>query len=113
MVALGSVLGTLKDAVDEVRADGLRVGVLGMTTFRPFPCQAIREALTAANRHVVVLERALAPGTGGIVDRRSCAPRCLAGCPGASRTVVAGLGGRAITSRSLRGMLAEAAAGRA
>ena len=41
VVALGSVLGTVKDAVDELRDDGLRVGVLGITTFRPFPDQAV------------------------------------------------------------------------
>jgi pyruvate ferredoxin oxidoreductase alpha subunit len=110
VVALGSVLGTLKDAVDELRADGLRVGVLGITAFRPFPDQAIRETLGADHRHMVVLERALSPGTGGIVtaDLRTA----LAGrtAPRIS-TVVAGLGGRAITTKSLRALLTRAAAG--
>jgi len=110
VVALGSVLGTIKDAVDELRAGGLRVGVLGITTFRPFPAQAIRETLNAGNRHLVVLERALAPGTAGIVTadlRMAVAGR---GDPEIS-TVVAGLGGRAITKKSLRALLAQAAAG--
>jgi len=40
VVALGSVLGTLKDAVDELRADGLKIGVIGITSFRPFPAAA-------------------------------------------------------------------------
>jgi len=110
VVALGSVLGTAKDTVDQLRADGQKVGVLGLTSFRPFPDQAIRDALTPANRQLVVLERALSPGTGGIVtaDLRTA----LAGrpAPGMS-TVVAGLGGRAITSKSLRALLTEAAAG--
>jgi pyruvate ferredoxin oxidoreductase alpha subunit len=110
VVALGSVLGTAKDTVDELRAEGMKVGVLGITSFRPFPDQAIRDTLTAANRHLVVLERALSPGTGGIVaaDLRTA----LAGrpAPGMS-TVVAGLGGRAITSKSLRALLTKAAAG--
>src|SRR5690606_13698805 len=35
VVALGSVLGTIKDTVDELRAEGVRIGVLGVTTFRP------------------------------------------------------------------------------
>jgi pyruvate ferredoxin oxidoreductase alpha subunit len=110
VVALGSVLGTVKDAVDELRARGLRVGALGITTYRPFPAQAIRETIEAANYQLVVLERALAPGTGGIVtaDLRLALPgRAL---PHIS-TVVAGLGGRAITSKSLRALLARAAAG--
>jgi pyruvate ferredoxin oxidoreductase alpha subunit len=111
VIGLGSVLGTVKDAVDELRAEGLRVGALGVGTYRPFPADAINEALGPRNRHLVVLERALAPGTGGIVtaDLRTA----LAGrhSPGIC-TVVAGLGGRAVTTKSLRGMLTEAAAGR-
>ncbi len=109
VVALGSTLGTVKDTVDELRADGTKIGVLGITSFRPFPLDAVREALAQA-RHVVVLERALAPGTGGIVtaDLRTA----LAGrlTPHLS-TVIAGLGGRSITRKSLRAMLATAAAG--
>ncbi len=110
MVALGSVLGTAKDVVDELRADGMKVGVLGITSYRPFPLHAVRETLTRANRHLIVLERALAPGTGGIVT--ADLQLALAGeHPRRISTVVAGLGGRAITSRSLRGLLGRAAAG--
>jgi pyruvate ferredoxin oxidoreductase alpha subunit len=109
VVALGSTLGTVKDTVDELRADGMKIGALGITSFRPFPLDAVREALSTA-RHVVVLERALAPGTGGIVtsDLRTA----LAGrlTPHLS-TVIAGLGGRSITRKSLRAMLATATAG--
>jgi pyruvate ferredoxin oxidoreductase alpha subunit len=110
VVAMGSVLGTVKDAVDELRAEGMRVGVLGITTYRPFPADAIRVALGVEPRHVVVLERALAPGTGGIVTadiRHALAGRMA---PHLS-TVIAGLGGRAITKRSLRDLLDRAAAG--
>jgi pyruvate ferredoxin oxidoreductase alpha subunit len=101
VVALGSVLGTLKDAVDELRADGLKIGVLGITSFRPFPVAAVREALVSARR-VVVLERALAPGSGGIVtaDVRAAVVTDTDIC-----TVIAGLGGRAVTRKSLRGLL--------
>jgi len=109
VVALGSVLGTIKDAVDELRADGLRIGVLGITTYRPFPAHAVREALGTGHKRLVVVERALAPGTGGIVtaDVRTA----LAGRPGYVSTVVAGLGGRAVTKKSLRGMLTGACEG--
>ena len=110
VVAMGSVLGTVKDAVDELRAEGMRIGVLGITTYRPFPAQAIAAALGAGHQHLVVLERALAPGTGGFVtgDLRMA----LAGqsSPRIS-TVIAGLGGRAVTRKSLRNLLVKAAAG--
>ena len=102
VVALGSVLGTLKDAVDELRAGGLKIGVLGITSFRPFPAAAVREALAGARR-VVVLERALAPGSGGIVtaDVRAAADTDIC-------TVIAGLGGRAVTRKSLCALLTKA-----
>jgi pyruvate ferredoxin oxidoreductase alpha subunit len=109
VIALGSVLGTIKDAVDELRADGLRVGVLGITTYRPFPAEAVRDALGAGHKRVVVIERALAPGTGGMVtaDVRTA----LAERSGYLSTVVAGLGGRAVTKKSLRAMLTGACDG--
>ncbi len=120
VVALGSVLGTLKDTVDELRADGMRIGVIGITTFRPFPVRAVREALGGDNwlRRIVVLERALAPGIDGIVtaDIRMALDAWDGRPPNARdaivSTVVAGLGGRAVTRKSLRGMLADAVSGR-
>src|ERR1700751_134900 len=116
VVALGSVLGPGKDAVDELRDDGIRAGVLGITTFRPFPARAVREALDGGHRlrRLIVLERALAPGGGGIVTAAGHA--ALATADGraprfedtAISTVIAGLGGRPITRKSLREMLSNA-----
>jgi pyruvate ferredoxin oxidoreductase alpha subunit len=117
VVALGSVLGTIQDAVDELRADGIRAGALGITTFRPFPVQAVREALDGDGRlrRLVVLERALAPGSGGIVtaDLRAAISAADGGPPRPAATiistVIAGLGGRAVTRKSLHRMLTDAA----
>jgi pyruvate ferredoxin oxidoreductase alpha subunit len=117
VVALGSVLGAIKDTVDELRGDGMRVGILGISTFRPFPSAAVREALGSDGRvkRLVVLERALATGVGGIVSadlRLALAGGGPARAPEpVISTVIAGLGGRAITRVSLRTMLTEAAAG--
>jgi pyruvate ferredoxin oxidoreductase alpha subunit len=109
VVALGSVLGTIKDAVDELRDEGLRIGVLGITTYRPFPAHAVREALAGAGR-LVVIERALAPGSGGIVTGDIRTALAATHVPEIS-TVVAGLGGRAVTRKSLGRMLRSAARG--
>ena len=108
VVALGSVLGTLKDTVDELREHGHRIGVLGIKSFRPFPLQAVRQALSGAHS-VIVLERALAVGIGGIVSENI--RTALAGMPIQTFTVIAGLGGRPILKRSLAAMLSEAEAG--
>jgi len=109
VVALGSVLGTIKDTVDEMRADGIKVGVLGISCFRPWPTAAVREALANAQR-VVVLEKSMAVGLGGIVSNNVAAS--YHGSPDVVHTVVAGLGGRAITRGSLRKVFNEAVEGR-
>ena len=105
VVALGSVLGTIKDTVDEMREAGECIGVLGITSFRPFPLEQVRTALQRAKR-VVVLEKSLAVGIGGIVSAN--VRMALSGVQLRGYTVIAGLGGRAITRASLRRMLNEA-----
>ena len=109
VVALGSVLGTIKDTVDELREQGVKIGVVGITSFRPFPLEAVRAALGHAER-VVVLEKALAVGIGGIVSAN--VRMALAGIQLHGYTVIAGLGGRPITKASLRGLFADAVADR-
>jgi pyruvate ferredoxin oxidoreductase alpha subunit len=109
VVALGSVLGTLKDTVDELRAAGLKIGVLGLHSFRPFPLAAVREALQGAQR-VVVLEKSFSVGLGGVVS--TDVRLALSGLHLHGYTVVAGLGGRAITKASLARTLHEAVADR-
>ena len=61
VIALGSVLGTIKDTVDDLRAEGVKVGVLGITSYRPFPISAIRDA-TANAKRIVVIEKCFADG---------------------------------------------------
>ena len=109
VVALGSVLGTIKDTVDEMREQGARIGVLGITCFRPWPMAAVRAALAGAKR-IVVLEKSLAVGVGGIVSNNVSAS--YAGSPDLVHTVIAGLGGRSITRKSLRTVFMEAIEGR-
>ncbi|MGA2469219.1 MAG: transketolase C-terminal domain-containing protein [Solirubrobacteraceae bacterium] len=108
VLALGSVVGTISEVIDELRAQGTSIGVVALKLFRPFPLHELREALAHARR-VVVLERAFAVGMGGIVS--SDVRAALAGLPVETHTVIAGLGGRAITRRSLRTLFAQALAG--
>jgi len=105
VVALGSVNGTVQEVVDEMRADGSHIGSVSIGSFRPFPLEVLREALQGAKR-VVVLEKCLAVGLGGIVSdgvRKSLSGIALNGY-----TVIAGLGGRAITRASLRALFEDA-----
>jgi pyruvate ferredoxin oxidoreductase alpha subunit len=105
ILALGSVVGTIADVVDELRGEGVSIGVVGLKCFRPYPLDEVREALGHARR-VVVLEKAFAVGAGGIVGQN--VRLALSGLPTHVYDVVAGLGGRPITKRSLHAMLADA-----
>ena len=105
IVALGSVLGTIEDVVDELREQGVKIGVVGIKCFRPYPLEEVRAALAHARR-VVVLEKAFAVGVGGIVGQN--VRLALSGLPPTVYDVVAGLGGRPITKRSLHTLLADA-----
>jgi pyruvate ferredoxin oxidoreductase alpha subunit len=106
VVALGSVLGTVKDVVDTQRDRGVRIGVLGITSFRPFPLDQVR-AVLGSTRRVVVLEKALAVGIGGIVSAN--VRMALSGISLHGYTVIAGLGGRPITMASLDRLFDDAA----
>ena len=105
VIGLGSVLGTIEDTVDELREEGVKIGALAIKSFRPFPLEEVRIALAGAKR-VVVLEKALAVGIGGIVSAN--VRMALSGIDLHGYTVIAGLGGRPITRRSLRGLFEQA-----
>ena len=106
VVALGSVLGTIKDAVDRRRDLGHRVGVVGITTFRPFPFEEVCRALSNAEK-VIVIEKAFSVGYGGVLSADVASATHDATI--ALHSVVAGLGGRAITQQSIEELLDDAA----
>ena len=98
IIAMGSVLGTIKDTVDEMRMEGHKIGVLGIISYRPFPLEQVRAALIHCKRFLV-LEKSLAVGMGGIVatDVRMA----VTGMGLKGYTAIAGLGGRPIFKSSL------------
>ena len=109
VVALGSVIGTIKDAVDELRGEGIAVGCVKIGCYRPFPMVQLRAALEGVAR-VIVVEKDLAVGMGGIVS--ADVRMALQGLPIPVHTVIAGLGGRSIPTSSLKQMVHEARAER-
>ena len=102
-------MGTIKDTVDQLRTEGVSIGVVGITSFRPFPLDSVRAALGHAQR-VLVLEKALAVGIGGIVSAN--VRMALDGIELHGYTAIAGLGGRPITAASLRTLFTDAVADR-
>jgi pyruvate ferredoxin oxidoreductase alpha subunit len=105
VVAMGSVMGTIRDVVDEMRTAGTAIGALGICSYRPFPLTAIREAVQGARR-VVVVEKSLAVGLGGILS--TDVRMALSGLHLHGYTVIAGLGGRPILKSSLHRLFERA-----
>jgi len=92
VMAMGSMCGTARDAVDLMRDDGLAVGLVKVRLFRPLPVRALIEAL-AGVPEVLVLDRNYSPGHGGVLHQELRA--ALYGLPDAPRIhgYLAGVGG--------------------
>lgn len=56
MLIMGSAAGTAKEAVDHLREQGKKVGVLKLRVFRPFPAEEIAEALKGC-KAVAIMDR--------------------------------------------------------
>ena len=56
MLLIGSAAGTAKQAVDDLRAQGKKVGVLKLRVFRPFPAKEIAQALSGC-KAVAIMDR--------------------------------------------------------
>jgi pyruvate ferredoxin oxidoreductase alpha subunit len=105
IVSMGSVVGTIKQLIDELEEEGKKVGLLQICSFRPFPRHAVYQALRD-KMNIVVLEKSVSLGRGGILasDVRWSFPRAKK----AGRSIssfIAGLGGRNISMEDLRYMV--------
>ena len=114
VVGLGSLTYQLRDVIETLRAEGHKIGVLGVRLYRPFPDAAIAAALQGA-RGVFVMEKALSYGYEGALcsDLKSALYDHL---PDKSRApfvkgLVAGIGGREIKTADLADALRSGLAG--
>jgi len=102
IVAMGSVCGTIKEVVDELRKKGKKIGLLKVISYRPFPYARIYEALKNVPR-IAILDKSVSLGAYAplAVDVRAAflgkkkAPKVIS-------SFIAGLGGRDITLESIR-----------
>lgn len=108
IVAMGSVLGTIKDAVDELRQSGKKIGVLKIRCFRPFPEEEIAEAIKNV-KNAIIIEKAISPGKGGILSmeiRDILFKRKITSVNVNGYTI--GLGGRDITPKNIYDLVSRA-----
>jgi pyruvate ferredoxin oxidoreductase alpha subunit len=107
LMAMGSMAGTAKEAVDQARSRGERVGLVRLRCYRPFPHEEIWEAVKAA-KVVAVMDASFSMGSGGpmALDLKAR----LLGRPQAPMVVefVTGLGGREVNIETVLGIVARA-----
>ncbi|MFC1703243.1 pyruvate ferredoxin oxidoreductase [Candidatus Omnitrophota bacterium] len=101
IVSMGSITGTIKETVDDLRNEGKKVGALKVVTYRPFPKHAILDALKDVSE-IAVVDKSISLGLNGplYTDLTSIylGQRTV---PKVSGFVI-GLGGRDITKNSIR-----------
>ena len=101
LIAMGSVVGTIKDVVDK----NSRVGVLKIKTYRPFPADEILKIIKKA-KYVAVLDKAITLGEMGPLasDIKASAQGKI---KAKIQSFIVGLGGRDITGEMVKGIIEE------
>jgi len=93
LVAMGSVCGTIKEVIDQLRAKGVKAGLFKIITYRPFPKEIIKKKL-AGYKKVAIIEKALSPGFGGPLYGEIATALYDASSRPQLRNFIVGLGGR-------------------
>jgi len=106
LLGIGSLMGAVHDVVDKLRDQGQAVGALRLRCFRPFPAQALVQQLRGARR-IIVLEKAISIGAGGIVAAELRAALHQAGIMTPVASVIGGLGGRDLTPEVIEAVFQE------
>lgn len=106
IVAIGSIVGSIKDVVDELREKGEKVGVLKIITYRPFPKDAVYEALKNA-KYVAVAEKAVSLGADSPIFSEIAALMYKKGARPLINSFTIGLGGRDISPAQIGQIFAD------
>ncbi len=96
IVAMGSVVGNMKEAVDEMRTNGKKVGVLKVRCFRPFPEEEVRKILEG-KKHVAVFEKSYSLGSFAPLYANVMDSLYFSGKKPVMSSFVGGLGGKDVT----------------
>ncbi|MEI7542811.1 MAG: transketolase C-terminal domain-containing protein [bacterium] len=107
MIAMGSTAGTAKAAIEELRKEGIKAGLLKIRVFRPFPAEEIAAVLAKA-KAVAVLDRAESMSNqAGPVATEVKAGLFDAGVKVPLASYIYGLGGREIFLEDLKNVYRE------
>ena len=107
LMAMGSVVGTIKEAVDELRSEGKKIGLVKIRCYRPFPHEKIWEAIKRA-KVVAVLDANFSMGSEGALGMDLKAKLCGMRDAPLVFDFIAGLGGREINVKAVNRIVEKA-----
>jgi pyruvate ferredoxin oxidoreductase alpha subunit len=110
VMAIGSTAGTLKAAVDELRAEGMKAGSVKLRMFRPFPEKEIIDVLDG-KKAVAVMDRAISFGSSGPVFPEVRSAMIDANDMPKVVNYIYGLGGRDVPPEDIKGVFRQLASG--
>lgn len=104
IVIIGSAAGTAKDAIDRLRDNGVKAGLVKIRSFRPFPAKEIAKALKPC-KAVAVMDRSETFSTnGGPVGAETMQAMYVHGCTAKAINILYGIGGRDVTVDDMTGV---------
>ena len=107
VVAIGSVCGTTKDAIDRLREKGVKAGLLKVRVFRPFPGEEFAEALRGC-KAVAIMDRAESySGQGGPLGAELMAAMYRAKVQAEAVNIMYGLSGRDVWVEDIEKVYAD------
>ncbi|MFH1232366.1 MAG: pyruvate ferredoxin oxidoreductase [Patescibacteria group bacterium] len=104
LVAMGSVIGTIKDTIDKL-PNCNNVGILKIKCFRPFPEKEILQILKSA-KYIAVLDKSISLGQMGCLASDIKAI-CQNKIQAKIQSFIVGLGGKDITEKIIREIIKE------
>ncbi|HLK75045.1 MAG TPA: pyruvate:ferredoxin (flavodoxin) oxidoreductase, partial [Streptosporangiaceae bacterium] len=114
IVVMGSAAETIGETVAYLCGQGERVGVLQIRLFRPFPAQAVLDALPASASRIAVLDRTKEPGSNGEPLFLDVVATLAEACSGGERPALPlvtggryGLSSKELTPGMVAGVFAE------
>lgn len=101
LATVGTVTGTAREVVDELREEGKKVGLIKLRFYRPFPSEEIRKVAENVSA-IGVYDRAISYGVGGplFIETRNA----LYGMDLPVLNFLAGLGGRDVVKEDIKKM---------
>lgn len=107
LLTVSSMDGTARIAVDRMREQGLKIGVVRQRLFRPMPVDVLREAL-AIKEKVIVLNRNISMGAGGFFTQELKSIFYDLPCKPTITDVVLGLGGEDVQPDTIEQVVRQA-----